>query len=125
MLSLLAVPSCIYSFWHVSSLHDFLSCSLCSGTPLIQTVLDHRIECPHVGGLGNLVFTLKTQMSDEGFALERFHFTKINEKALKCKPSALIFGRGHAKELLHVPDDLEHVTESIRKTTKAAKALYG
>ena len=45
----------------------------------------------------------------------------------KVQPSALIFGRGRAKELLHVPDDLEHVTESIRKTTKAAKALalYG
>ena len=51
----------------------------------------------------------------------------LNEKALKCKSSALIFGHGRAKELLHVRDDLrsEHVTESIRKSTKAAKALYG
>ena len=48
-----------------------------------------------------------------------FSHNRQNEKALKCKPSALIFGRGRAKELLHV---LEHVTESIRKTTKAAKA---
>ena len=34
----------------------------------------------------------------------------INEKALKCKPSALIFGRGRAKELLHVRDDLRKRT---------------
>ena len=33
-----------------------------------------------------------------------------NEKALKCKPSALIFGRGRAKELLHVRDDLRKRT---------------
>ena len=31
---------------------------------------------------------------------------RVNKKALKCKPSALIFGRGRAKELLHVRDDL-------------------
>ena len=30
----------------------------------------------------------------------------IMKKALKCKPSALIFGCGRAKELLHVRDDL-------------------
>ena len=36
--------------------------------------------------------------------------TKIHEKALKCKPSALIFGRGRAKELLHVRDDLRKRT---------------
>ena len=34
----------------------------------------------------------------------------MNEKALKCKPSALIFGRGCAKELLHVRDDLRKRT---------------
>ena len=34
----------------------------------------------------------------------------INEKALKCKPPALIFGRGRAKELLHVRDDLRKRT---------------
>ena len=33
-----------------------------------------------------------------------------HEKALKCKPSALIFGRGRAKELLHVRDDLRKRT---------------
>ena len=58
-----------------------------------------------------------------------------NEKALlKCKPSALIFGRGRAKELFaraqysekaHASRVNEHVTESVRKTIKAAKALYG
>ena len=31
-------------------------------------------------------------------------------KELKCKPSALIFGRGRAKELLHVRDDLRKCT---------------
>ena len=36
--------------------------------------------------------------------------THRNEKALKCKPSALIFGRGRAKELLHVRDDLRKRT---------------
>ena len=36
--------------------------------------------------------------------------TYRNEKALKCKPSALIFGRGRAKELLHVRDDLRKRT---------------
>ena len=34
----------------------------------------------------------------------------LNEKALKCKPLALIFGRGRAKELLHVRDDLRKRT---------------
>ena len=42
------------------------------------------------------------------------------------QPSALIFGRGRAKELLRMREALsalvnEHVTESIRKTTKNAK----
>ena len=35
---------------------------------------------------------------------------RMNEKALKCKPSALIFGRGRTKELLHVRDDLRKRT---------------
>ena len=34
----------------------------------------------------------------------------LNEKALSAKPSALIFGRGRAKELLHVRDDLRKRT---------------
>ena len=33
-----------------------------------------------------------------------------HEKALKCKPLASIFGRGRAKELLHVCDDLRKRT---------------
>ena len=43
-----------------------------------------------------------------------------NEKALKCKPSALVFGRGCAKDACarQVHTLNEHVTESIRKKQK-------
>ena len=40
----------------------------------------------------------------------------LNEKALKCKPSALIFGHGRAKELLHVRDDLRSGTRNGKYT---------
>ena len=42
-----------------------------------------------------------------------FSHNRQNEKALKCKPSALIFGRGRAKELLHVRNTLQ-----LRKRTR-------
>ena len=54
--------------------------------------------------------SVKIIKNEEGYRDDTVPKTVEMKKALKCKPSALICGRGCAKELLYVRDDLRKRT---------------
>ena len=88
------VLSLVISMIHGMSL-SIMASGLCFSSPL-----KIPSECVYVN---SLIFCERMKETNVISVLE-------NEKTLKCRPSALIFGRGRAKELLHVREDLRKRT---------------